>query len=72
VAFYEAAFGGTALRLVGEGDDIVAQLALGDARCWIASASSEMRRFSPKSIGGRTSRTLLIVDDPDALTAQSV
>lgn len=72
VAFYEAAFGATTLHSVGEGDDIVAQLAVGDARFWVAPDSSEMGRFSPNGIGGRTSRTLLIVEDPDAVTARAV
>ncbi len=31
VAFYQAAFGATVLHLVGEGEDIVAQLAVADA-----------------------------------------
>ena len=31
MAFYEAAFGATTLHLVGNGDDVVAQLAVGDA-----------------------------------------
>jgi PhnB protein len=67
VAFYEAAFGATVLHRVGEGDDIVAQLGVGDAAFWVTSASAEMKRFSPAAIGGTTSRTLLVVDDPDAL-----
>jgi PhnB protein len=67
VAFYEAAFGATVLHRVGEGDDIVAQLGVGDAAFWVTSASAEMKRFSPPSIGGTTSRTLLVVDDPDAV-----
>jgi PhnB protein len=72
VAFYETALGAETLHRVGDGDDIVAQLQVGEARFWIASANSEMRRFSPNDIGGRTSRTLLIVDDPDAMTARAV
>ena len=32
VAFYEAAFGARVLHRVGEGDEIVVQLAIGDAR----------------------------------------
>ncbi len=66
VAFYERAFGARVLHRVGPGDDIVAQLAVGDAVFWVAGASSEMQRFSPAAIGGRTSRTLLVVDDPAA------
>lgn len=72
VAFYESAFGATTVHCVDEGDDIVARLAVGDAQFWVAPDSTEMRRFSPNSIGGRTSRTFLIVDDPDAITAPAV
>ena len=72
LAFYEAAFGATTLHLVGSGDEIVAQLAVGDAAFWIASSSPELRRFSPGAIGGATSRTLLVVNDPDLILAQAV
>lgn len=72
IAFYEAAFGATVLHSVGEGDDIVAQLAVGAAQFWVTSANSDMRRFSPREIGGTTSRTLLVVDDPDAVLARAV
>jgi len=37
LAFYEAAFGAKVLHLVGEGDDIVAQIGVRDAAFWIAS-----------------------------------
>ena len=59
VAFYGEAFGAFTLHQVGEGDDIVAQLAVGDARFWVASADASRRRSSPLAIGGRTSRTAL-------------
>jgi PhnB protein len=72
LAFYEAAFGATTLHLVGDGEEIVGQLAVGDAAFWIASSSPELKRFSPSAIGGATSRTLLVVDDPDRLIAQAV
>ena len=36
VTFYRAAFGAVVLHQVGEGEDIVAQLAVGDAVFWIA------------------------------------
>lgn len=67
VAFYTEAFGATVLHRVGDGDDIVAQLAVGDAAFWISSADSARKRFSPNGIGGTTGRTLLVVDEPDAL-----
>lgn len=72
VAFYEVAFGATVLHRVGEGDDIVAQLAVGDAAFWVASAGPGSGRFSPQAIGGATSRTLLVVDDPDVVFDRAV
>jgi PhnB protein len=72
IAFYEAAFGATVVHRVGEGDDVVAQLAVGDAAFWIATASTATKRFSPREIGGATGRTLLVVDDPDRVFAQAV
>lgn len=72
VAFYVDAFGATVLHCVGEGDEIVAQLAVGDAVFWVAAAGSSMGRFSPKAIGGGTSRTLLVVENPDAVLKTAV
>jgi len=67
VAFYEAAFGAVVLHRVGEGQEIVAQLAVGDAAFWVASASSALRRFSPAALDGATGRMLLLVDHPEAV-----
>ncbi|HEY0690956.1 MAG TPA: VOC family protein [Kribbella sp.] len=72
VSFYEEAFGATVVHRVGEGDDIVAQLTVGDAAFWVASAGAGMGRFSPQAIGGGTSRTLLVVDDPDVAHQRAV
>jgi PhnB protein len=72
VAFYEAAFGATVLHRVGDGDDVVAQLAIGDAAFWVAVSSAEMKRLSPRAIDGATSRTLLVVDDPETLVRRAV
>ncbi len=71
VSFYCAAFDAKTLHRVGEGDDIVAQLAVGEARFWVSGSLGE-ERFSPNAIGGRTSRTLLVVDDPDSLFERAV
>lgn len=72
VVFYEAAFGAKVLHRVGEGDDIVAQLAIGDAAFWVSSGGLSGPRFSPLAIGGATGRTLIVVDDPDGLFARAV
>ena len=72
VRFYEEAFGAAVLHRVGSGDDIVAQLAVGAAAFWVASPSAALKRLSPRSIDGATSRTLLVVDDPDRVLRQAV
>ena len=72
VAFYEAAFGATVVHRVGEGDDIVAQLTIGDAAFWVGAASPAMKRLSPRAIDGATGRTLLLVDQPEALLERAV
>jgi PhnB protein len=72
VAFYQAAFAARVLHQVGQGDDIVAQLAIGDAAFWVSSGGADGPRFSPDAIGGATGRTLLLADDPDLLFARAV
>jgi PhnB protein len=72
VSFYEAAFAARVLLRVGEGDDIVAQLAVDDAVFWVSAASDGGPRFSPPAIGGTTGRTLLVVEDPDAFAARAM
>lgn len=72
VAFYETAFGATTLLRVGDGDDIVARLEVGDARFWVAPADPAIGRLDPLTAGGRTGRTLLVVDDPDAVAEAAV
>lgn len=72
VEFYTAAFNATVLHRVGQGDDIVAQLAVGDAAFWVTAASPALHRLSPLSIGGTTGRTLLVVDDPGSALAQAI
>ena len=72
VTFYQAAFGATVLHRVGDGEDIAAQLAIGDAAFWVSTAGSAGQCIHPKAIGGATSRTLLIVDDPEAVFHHAV
>jgi PhnB protein len=72
LAFYERAFGATVVHQVGEGDDIVAQLAVGDAAFWIAPSSPEMKRLDPLAAEGATGRMLLVVDDPDDVARRAV
>ena len=72
LTFYEAAFGATILHRVGDGDDIVAQLGVGEAAFWVAPPSDTMKRLSPRAIDGATGRTLLVVEDPDSVVRQAV
>jgi PhnB protein len=72
VAFYQAAFGAAILHQVGDGDEIVAQLGVGDAAFWVAGTSTAMKRLSPRELGGATSRTLLVDDDPERIVRQAV
>jgi PhnB protein len=72
VTFYEAAFGASLLHRVGDGDDIVAQLAVGDAAFWVAGTSATMKRLSPRAVDGATSRTLLVVEEPESLVRRAV
>ena len=72
VAFYADAFGARVLHQAGQGDDIVAQLAVGEAAFWVAAADAEGGRFSPRAMGGATSRTLLVADDPDAVVQRAI
>jgi len=72
VDFYTSAFGARVLHRVGEGEDIVAQLAVDDAVFWVAAVAGSADRLVPQAIGGATARFLLVVDEPDAVQAQAV
>ena len=74
IAFYERAFGAVVEHRVGgaEDRDVIAQLAVGGARFWISTASEQLRRFSPQTIGGATGRTLLVTDDPESILAAAI
>jgi PhnB protein len=66
VEFYRAAFGATEIYRFG-GEEIVAQLSLGDSRFWVAHGDS-----SPEALGGTTVRLLLVVDDPHVVVERAV
>jgi PhnB protein len=72
IAFYQEAFDARVLHVVGSGEDIVAQLAVGDAAFWIAATESGGDRLVPRIVGGRTGRTLLVVEDPDSRFSRAV
>jgi PhnB protein len=67
LAFYQAAFGAKVLFRAGEArDEVIAKLAIGKAEFWISDEDTEHRNFSPESIGGTSTRMILVVDDPHA------
>jgi PhnB protein len=75
VEFYKAAFGAEEVYRVGGTDQheaVVSQLAIGPASFWVADESPAHLNFSPESLGGSTTRMLLIVADPDAVVAQAL
>jgi PhnB protein len=71
VEFYKAAFGAVVDYQVGD-TEIVAQLSVGEASFWVADESPANANSSPETVGGSTTRMLLIVDDPDAAIARAV
>ena len=75
VEFYKAAFGAEEVYRVGGSDRheaVVSQLAIGTASFWVADESPAHLNFSPESLGGSTTRMLLVVADPDAVVERAV
>src|SRR5215467_12722990 len=73
VDFYKAAFGAAELfRVEDPSGAVVAQLQVGTSDFWVADESPEHKNFSPETLGGATTRMVLVVDDPDAVFAHSV
>ena len=75
VEFYKAAFGAVEVFRFGGTDELeemVAQLAVGNAVFWVEDESPPHGNFSPATVGGATARMLLIVDDPPAVLARAV
>jgi PhnB protein len=72
VEFYKAAFGASELFLLDDGGSVVAQLSVGDAEFWVADESPEHLNFSPESLGGATTRMVMVVEDPDAAFDRAV
>lgn len=73
VDFYTRAFGATTLsRIDAEDGSVVAQLAIGSGRFWLADESPAHQNFSPESLGGSTFRVALIVDDPHTVFDRAI
>jgi ribose 5-phosphate isomerase B len=75
VEFYQAAFGAVEVYRVGGTDEheaVVSQLTVGATSFWVADESLDHLNFSPESLGGGTTRMLLVVADPDAAVARAL
>ena len=75
IEFYVAAFGAVEDYRVGGTDahePVVAQLSVGGASFWVSDEAPSQANYSPESVGGATTRMLLVVEDPDAVVAQAV
>ena len=69
VEFYVRAFGAVEVYRVGgtdESPEVVSQLMVGNASFWVSDEAPASANFSPESVGGSTTRILLVVDDPVA------
>jgi len=73
VEFYKAAFGAAeAFRTDAPDGSVVARLSVEGAEFWVADESTEHKNFSPDTLGGATTRMILVLDDPDAAFARAV
>ncbi len=73
VEFYSKAFGATEIwRITGPGGAIVAEMAIGSARFFVADESPENQNFSPESLGGTSVRIDLLVPDPDGAQERAI
>ena len=75
IEFYKSAFGAVEDYRVGGTDNheaVVAQLSVGEATFWVADESPPHQNFSPETLGGGTTRMLLVVPDPAAAVQRAV
>lgn len=75
IEFYKSAFGAIEDYRVGGTDQneaVVAQLSVGGASFWVADESPAHQNFSPESLGGATTRMLLVVEDPASAVRRAV
>jgi PhnB protein len=72
VEFYEKAFGAEVYWTVGGDEHMVAGMAIGGARFFLATESPEFGTRGPSAAGFTTVRIELFVDDPVAVHAKAV
>src|SRR5215470_10968859 len=73
VAFYKEAFDAREIFKIEAPDGaVVAELAVEGAKFWVADESPENQNFSPETVGGSTTRMVLVVADPKAIHARAL
>lgn len=75
VNFYKSAFGATEVYRVNGTDEhpeVVSQLKIGNASFWVSDEAPDYQNYSPETLGGSTTRILLIVDDPATVVARAI
>ena len=73
IEFYKSAFGAEVLFCIDDDSGaVVAQLSIQDAVFWLADESPDNANYSPESLGGSTTRMILVVENPDAVFNRAV
>jgi PhnB protein len=75
IEFYKAAFDAVEDYRVGGTDEepaVVAQLSVGKTSFWVADEAPPHDNFSPESLGGSTTRMLLIAENPQDVIERAV
>ncbi len=73
VDFYKRAFGAQELsRVEDEKGEVVARMSIDGAEFWLADESPKHQNFSPESLGGSTTRIVLVMADPDSMFKRAV
>jgi PhnB protein len=73
IDFYKKAFGASELMRMGDGDKIFhAEIKIGNSPIMLADECSEMKAFSPETLGGTPITIMLYVEDVDAVFNQAV
>src|ERR1700685_2232391 len=72
VEFYKKAFGAELYWTVGDSGHMVAGLAIGGARFFLATESPEFGTKGPLAVGFTTVRIELFVDDPRVVQSTAV
>jgi PhnB protein len=73
VEFYKQAFGAKETYRVEAPDGaVVSTLSVDGAEFWVADESPAHKNFSPETLGGSTTRMVLVTHDPDAMFARAI